>query len=78
MKILWNVVNELKIKKEAKNKIYLAILILINIVTGGVVWLTLGRFILPGRDWLLCFMGYSAILVGFFGGLLYLYNHDFA
>lgn len=78
MKRLWNVINEMKIKKEIKNKLYLGVLIAINIVMGGVVWLLFGRLVLPGTVWLLCFMGYPAIFIGFFGGILYLYNHEFA
>ncbi|MBO7453260.1 MAG: hypothetical protein J6U54_23255, partial [Clostridiales bacterium] len=58
---IWNVINEMKIKKEIKNKLYLGVLIAINIVMGGVAWLWFGRLVLPGIDWLLCFMGYPAI-----------------
>ena len=75
---IWNVINEMKIKKEIKNKLYLGVLIAINIVMGGVAWLWFGRLVLPGIDWLLCFMGYPAIFIGFFGGILYLYNYEFA
>lgn len=78
MKRLWNVINETKISKATKNKLYLGVLIAINVLIGGGAWLLLGRLILPGIDWLLCFMGYPAIFIGFFGGILYLYNHEFA
>ena len=78
MKRLWNVINEMKMKKVAKIKLYLGALILINIVIGGAIWLILGRFILPGIDWLICFMGYPAVFIGLLGGILYLYNHEFA
>lgn len=78
MKRLWNAINETKISKATKNKLYLGVLIAINVLIGGGAWLLLGRLILPGIDWLLCFMGYPAIFIGFFGGILYLYNHEFA
>lgn len=78
MKRLWNAINETKISKATKNKLYLGALIAINVLIGGGAWLLLGRLILPGIDWLLCFMGYPAIFIGFFGGILYLYNHEFA
>ncbi len=78
MKRLWNVINEMKIKKEIKNKLYLGVSIAISIVMGGVAWVLFGRLVLPGIDWLLCFMGCPAIFIGFFGGILYLYNHEFA
>ena len=78
MKRLWNAIKETKISKATKNKLYLGVLIAINVLIGGGAWLLLGRLILPGIDWLLCFMGYPAIFIGFFGGILYLYNHEFA
>lgn len=78
MKRLWNAINETKIRKATKNKFYLGVLITINVLIGGGAWLLLGRLVLPGIDWLLCFMGYPAIFIGFFGGILYLYNHEFA
>jgi len=74
MKKLWNMVNNLKTGKMIKNKIYLALLVFVNIILGGLLWLLLGRLILPGIDWLLCFMGYPAMFIGFFGGILCLYN----
>lgn len=78
MRKLWTIINELKIKKLMKNKLYLGLMILANIIIGGLIWLVIGRYILPGLDWLLCFMGYPAIFIGFLGGILYLYNHEFA
>lgn len=78
MKRLWYAINETKISKATKNKLYLGVLIAINVLIGGGAWLLLGRLILPEIDWLLCFMGYPAIFIGFFGGILYLYNHEFA
>jgi len=74
MKKLWNMVNRLNMEKRMKNRIYLALLVFVNIIIGGLLWLLLGRLVLPGIDWLLCFMGYPAIFGGFFGGILYLYN----
>ncbi|MCD7829227.1 MAG: hypothetical protein LUG58_02210 [Clostridiales bacterium] len=47
-----------------------------GIVGGGVclaVWAVLGQPIQWG--WLLCAIGYPAILVGLWGGVLYLYLH---
>lgn len=78
MKRLWNAINETKISKATKNTLYLGVLIAINVLIGGGAWLLLGRLVLPGIDWLLCFMGYPAIFIGFFGGILYLYNYEFA
>lgn len=77
MKRLWTVINELKVKKQVKYRLYLSLLILVNIAVGGAIWLLLGRLILPEIEWLICFMGYPAVFVGFFGGVFYLANHEF-
>ena len=78
MKTLWNMVNQIHIKNTWKNNLFLVLFILINMVLGACAWLLLGRLILPGTDWLLCFMGYPAIFVGLFGGVIYLYRNQFA
>lgn len=78
MKKLWIIINELKERKETKNTLYLGLMILINLLAGGLIWLMIGRFLLGGTEWLVCFMGYPAIFVGLFGGILYLYDHKFS
>ena len=78
MKTLWNMVNQIHIKNTWKYNLFLLLFIIINLVLGACVWLLLGRLILPGTDWLLCFMGYPAIFVGLFGGVIYLYRNQFA
>lgn len=78
MKQLWNVVNGLDVSKDAKARVFLWLLAVANILIGAGLWLLIGRIFLPGTEWLICFMGYPAIFIGFFGGILYLYNHEFA
>ena len=78
MKTLWNMVNQIHIKNTWKNNLFLVLFILINMVLGACAWLLLGRLILPGTDWLLCFMGYPAVFVGLSGGVIYLYRNQFA
>ena len=78
MKTLWNMVNQIDVKNTWKNNLFLVLFILINMVLGACAWLLLGRLILPGTGWLLCFMGYPAIFVGLFGGVIYLYRNQFA
>ena len=78
MKTLWNMVNQIHIKNTWKNNLFLVLFILINMVLGACAWLLLGRLILPGTDWLLCFMGYPAVFVGLLGGVIYLYRNQFA
>ena len=78
MKRLWNVVNGLDSRSDVKTKIFLWIWVLANIGIGAGLWLMFGRLFLPEIEWIFCFMGYPAIFIGFFGGILYLYNHEFA
>ncbi len=78
MKKLWNVVNGLDIKSNVKAIIFLCIWIAVNIGIGAGLWLLLGRLVLPKIEWLFCFMCYPAIFVGLIGGILYIYNHEFA
>ena len=78
MKQLWNVVNGLDVRKDAKARVFLWLLAVANILIGAGLWLLIGRIFLPGTEWLICFMGYTAIFIDFFGVVLYLFNHDFA
>lgn len=77
MKILWNNINTLKIKKIIKTELFFVLLILTNIVIGAITWLLIGRIFLPDIEWLFCFIGYPAISIGLFGGIFYLYKHEF-
>lgn len=77
MSKLWSIVNKIKLEQIYKNAIYLTALIIINVAIGAVAWLLVGRHFLSEIYWLACFMGYPAVFVGFFGGSIYLYNHEF-
>ncbi len=77
MKKIWNTVNGLNVNTDIKNKLYIGILMLLTGIIGAVVWLLLGRLMVPDLGGLICFIGYSATVFGFIGGILYLYNHDF-
>ena len=78
MKQLWNVINGLEARKDVKAKVFLWLLAVANILIGAGLWLLIGRIFLPEIEWLIFFRGYPAIFIGFFGGILYLYNHEFA
>lgn len=77
MEKLWMTINGCRLKKSVKGLAFLSMLIVICIMTGALLWASIGRIFLPETSWMLCFMGYPAVLIGFFGGILYLYNHDF-
>lgn len=77
MRKLWTVINGMKLRTAQKNRCFLALMVLICALVGALLWCIVGRLLLPGAEWLLCFIGYPAVFVGFFGGILYLYNHGF-
>lgn len=78
MKRMWNIIDSFKVKRETKNRLFIWSQIMFYALAGAVVWVLLGRLVLPGIDWLLCFIGYPAIFIGFFGSVLFLYNNEFA
>lgn len=78
MKKVWNFIDELKVTRDAKNRLYIWSQIFLYAVIGAALWGIFGRIILSGVDWLLCFIGYPAIFIGFLGSLIYLYNNEFA
>lgn len=77
MKIVWDLVNGLKIRCVYKTRIFISLLVLINMACGGLLWVIVGRLFLPGPEWLFCFMSYSAIFLGYFCGIIYVNNHRF-
>ena len=77
MKKIWTFINKQNLSVLVKQRTFLTILIMGNLVLGGLVWLLFFRSMLLGISWLICFMGYPALFIGFFGGMLYLYKHDF-
>lgn len=77
MKFLWEKIQSLKIGIRYKSKLYIFILMMLMAIVGVVIWLIIGRRFLPGIDWLICFIGYPAVLLGYLGGLIYLCNHEF-
>lgn len=78
MKKIWSIVNHLEWKPENKRRLFLFFMIMFSNVCGALLWLTIGRVLLPEYVWLYCFMGYPAVLIGYFGGIIYLYNHEFS
>ena len=77
MKRIWRYVNEYNLSSDDKTKLYIALQIMKYTIIGGLIWLVIGRFYLPELAWLLCFMGYPAVTLGWFGSTLYIYNHEF-
>ena len=77
MKRIWNLVNNMNMDKRIKNKIYIALMICVSAAFGAGLWLVIGRLLFQRLEWLVCFIGYPAVIFGFYGAILYIYNHDF-
>lgn len=77
MRKIWSTVNNMKIGSSDKNRLFILMLFTLCAICGALVWLTIGRIVLPEFTWLFCFAGYPAVFMGFFGGCFYLYNHEF-
>ena len=75
---IWNMINELNIKANSKSALFIFIMVVITGGLGGIAWLIAGRWFLADFWWLVCFIGYPAVFFGFLGGVIYLYNHEFA
>ncbi|MDO4467268.1 MAG: hypothetical protein Q4C49_09750 [Bacillota bacterium] len=78
MKRIWNIIDKTACSKKTKNTMYISTAICINLLLGAILWIVLGQMIFPDILGLLCFSGYPAIFFGLFGGILFLYNHEFS
>lgn len=76
MKLVWNMVNKLDINIRWKRYLFLFCFSLICAASGLVFWLFAGRVIWSDVQWMLCFLGYPMVYIGFYGGYLYLAYHD--
>ncbi|MBQ1827377.1 MAG: hypothetical protein II126_05330 [Erysipelotrichaceae bacterium] len=76
-KALWSAVNKLSISPKKRRLVFLLILSSIYALGGLGLWLLIGQRMFAGRtDWLICFIGYPAIIFGFLFGMLYLFNNE--
>lgn len=77
MKSVWNYINNLNLDTERKNKLFLFLNTLISGLLGAFLWVPVHFFALRTIEWLICFVGYAAVFIGFFDGIIYLGNHSF-
>ncbi len=77
MNLIWNKINSLDLSRDKKNKLFIVFMMMVSILIGAAVWFLTGRVFLKESEWLLCFIGYPAVFFGFFGGIIYLYSHEF-
>lgn len=77
MKKIWNLVNEMKLEAHYKNRIFLGLLIAACVLAGGILWGIVELIFSIGLFYLIFFTGYPAVCIGLFGGIIYLYDHEF-
>ncbi len=74
---LWNLLTGKQYNAKTKNSLFLLAMIAFYGIIGFLVWLVLGQRLFENRiDWMICFIGYPAVILGFFQGILYIYNHE--
>ena len=76
MGIVWNILSEKICEKNILMKLFLTVNVLIWSAIGYLLWFSVHYFALNSIDWALCFAGYPGILIGFIGGVIYLWNRN--
>ena len=62
--------------REKKQYVFILVNMLFFSLIGLAVWFITGQFLFKGITCLICFIGYPAVFVGFFGGILFLYRKE--
>lgn len=78
MNYLWKYIEKSAMTVEMKSSLFICMSAIICGLAGALVWLMFVRWILPGTMWLICFTGYPMAIGGIFGGILYLWRHEFS
>lgn len=73
-KMLWNAVKKINTRVD-RRRLFILISVLLNAILGLILWLIIGRIYLPQIEWMVCFVGYPAVLAGYIGGITYLYRN---
>ena len=77
MKTIWKLINSLDVKSGTKNLLFLVLSTTGCALLGAVFWLLTGSWFLSDKIWFICFSGYSAVFIGYLGGIIYLFKHDY-
>ena len=72
MKLFYEKIEERAWNREKKQYVFILVNVLFFALIGLALWFVVGQFLLNGISWLICFIGYPAVFVGFFGGIIYL------
>lgn len=77
MNKIWTLVDGSGVDVKMKNKLHIALATILSSLCGLVIWFVVGRLFLKDVSWMLCFIGYPGVFLGFFGSIVYLYNREF-
>ena len=73
MKLLWNAVNRLPVSKSLKHTLFLLLNTLLFGLLGFLVWLIVRTNALDTLTHMILFIGYPAMFLGFYGGIITLF-----
>lgn len=71
---IWCFVEALVHSNRKRKTIFLLSSSIVFAILGLLVWFVAHFFVLDDITWMLCFMGYPAMFLGYLGGVLYLWN----
>lgn len=78
MQYLWRKIQKSTMKIENKNKLYLLLRVLGYTLVATLIALMMCLVVDLSIYSIICLIGYPALFLGFFGGVLYLYRHEFS
>ena len=76
MKLFYEQIEKRAWNREKKQYVFILVNMLFFALIGLVCWIIAGQFLTKDISWLICFIGYPAVFIGFFGGVLYLYRKE--
>lgn len=74
---MWNWLSGFNFKKKTRVWTFIMLNIVYNGFLGYIAWLIIGRQLFDNNlNWMLCFIGYPALLIGFISGILHVFKYE--
>ncbi|MGN0318412.1 MAG: hypothetical protein ACI4E1_10835 [Lachnospira sp.] len=73
---IWNIIDKKNCGKRAKEKLFLFCTCALFALIGASIWFVAGQWVLRDFLWLLCFAGYPCVIIGFIGGIVFLWRKE--
>lgn len=77
MIFIWNYLKKKNLYKSTKTHLFITLSMILYSSLGFICWLLIRHFFFNTKTWAICFIGYPGLVIGYIGGVLYLYNHCF-